>query len=418
MSLFQRIKTPFDDQVEDTLAQPGDRLLTVGVLLRERREELGFDLDTIGEALRIKPVYLAALEQGRAQDLPGATYAIGFIRAYAQLLDLDSERILDSYKAECAEMHARPDLTLPVALGARSVPGGPILLVGVILALCGYGTWYYLSTSERSRPERVSAVPADLQRVAQGAVTPLPGGVPGPSRPAPATVSGAASGPGSSSATASPGPRLSSGLLAPQDLPASPSLPASGPPSAPLTPGMPDPGSSGPGSPSAAPLSPVSPSPVSPSPVSAGSGSHSAGPANQGVVGKPAAAAPPVPAAPPGSVVASAKDDAARPTPSNTAVQTGDAGVKPDGRIDIRALADCWIQVRAADQSIVFSRVLKAGETYHVSRAGLSLRTGNAGALAIAVDGKPAPTIGAIGTLRRNVVLEPEALLAGTAVQG
>jgi cytoskeleton protein RodZ len=74
--------------------------------------------------------------------------------------------------------------------------------------------------------------------------------------------------------------------------------------------------------------------------------------------------------------------------------------------------------VRAADQSVVFSRVLKSGETYHVPRAGLSLRTGNAGALAIAVDGKPAPTIGPIGTLRRNVVLEPEALLAGTAVQG
>lgn len=74
--------------------------------------------------------------------------------------------------------------------------------------------------------------------------------------------------------------------------------------------------------------------------------------------------------------------------------------------------------MRASDQSIVFSRVLKAGETYLVPRTGLSLRTGNAGALAIAVDGRPAPTIGGIGTLRRNVALEPEALLAGTAVHG
>jgi hypothetical protein len=61
------------------------------VLLRERRGWL--DLDTIGEALRIKPVYLAALEQGRAQDLPGR-HAIGFIpltarprqRAYSRQL--------------------------------------------------------------------------------------------------------------------------------------------------------------------------------------------------------------------------------------------------------------------------------------------------------------------------------------------
>ena len=86
---------------------------------------------------------------------------------------------------------------------------------------------------------------------------------------------------------------------------------------------------------------------------------------------------------------------------------------------DIKATADCWVQIRAPDQSIVFSRVLKTGETYRVpARSGLVLRTGNAGALAIAIDGKPAPTIGAIGTLRRNVALDPEALLAGTAVHG
>ena len=103
---------------------------------------------------------------------------------------------------------------------------------------------------------------------------------------------------------------------------------------------------------------------------------------------------------------------------STTAPPPDAAGAKPSGRVEIRALADCWIQVRTADQTIVFARVLKAGETYLVPRPGLLLRTGNAGALAIAVDGKPAPTIGGIGAMRRNVALEPEALLAGTAVHG
>jgi hypothetical protein len=46
------------------------------------------------------------------------------------------------------------------------------------------------------------------------------------------------------------------------------------------------------------------------------------------------------------------------------------------------------------------------------------LRTGNAGALAIAVDGKQVPPIGPAGALRRNVVLDPAALAGGTAVQG
>ena len=83
------------------------------------------------------------------------------------------------------------------------------------------------------------------------------------------------------------------------------------------------------------------------------------------------------------------------------------------------ALTDCWIQVRASDQSIVFSRVLKSGEVYTVpARTGLSLRTGNAGALEIAVNGKTVPPIGGTGTLRRDVALDPTELAAGTAVHG
>jgi cytoskeleton protein RodZ len=75
--------------------------------------------------------------------------------------------------------------------------------------------------------------------------------------------------------------------------------------------------------------------------------------------------------------------------------------------------------VRAADQTIVFSRILRAGEAYKVpQRPGLSLRTGNAGALEITVDGKAVPSIGGVGALRRDVVLDPSELSAGTAVHG
>ena len=70
-------------------------------------------------------------------------------------------------------------------------------------------------------------------------------------------------------------------------------------------------------------------------------------------------------------------------------------------------------------RSSYLPRVLKAGETYRVpGRTGLVLRTGNAGALAITVDGKPAPSIGPVGTVRRNVMLDPDELISGTAVHG
>ena len=91
---------------------------------------------------------------------------------------------------------------------------------------------------------------------------------------------------------------------------------------------------------------------------------------------------------------------------------------EPAGSIDItRASPIAGSRCATPTRSIVFSRVLKAGETYQVPRAGLILRTGNAGALAMLVDGKPAPSIGALGTLRRNVTLDRRRCCAGTAVQ-
>ena len=139
---------------------PGSR--SAGDLLRQRREALGRDLTEIAAALRIKPAYLAALEEGRPDRLPGPAYAAGFVRAYGEHLGLDGGEILRRFRAESGALDAKPDLSFPMPLGERGIPGGSMLLAALILALCGYGAWYYLSSAERSRPERVTEVPVEL----------------------------------------------------------------------------------------------------------------------------------------------------------------------------------------------------------------------------------------------------------------
>jgi cytoskeleton protein RodZ len=361
VTFFQRIKTPFIESPADEqaqLLQPRRRL--VGELLQERREDLGLDLDEIGEMLRIKPGYLAALEQGRSHDLPGPTYAIGFVRAYADFLGLEVGSVLTRFKSEAAGVTARPDLAFPVPLGERSLPGGALVLVALIVALCGYGIWYYLSTEERNRPARVADVPAALQAPPTSPMLVSP---PSPQQAAaPANV--AAAGPSPPAAVPGSPPTAVTPVAGPSPSPTATPTPT-------LAPG--------------ALLSPIARAPAANSPNS---------PPPQQAAVPTASAAPTVPApAANGSV--------------------------PASRVAIRAVTDCWIQVRAADQSIVFSRVLKSGEVYNVpARAGLSLRTGNAGALQVSVDGKPAPSIGSVGTLRRDVALDPTELAAGTAVHG
>jgi cytoskeleton protein RodZ len=410
VTFFQRLRTPFGEGPTDEQERLQPRMRLIGELLQERRGDLGLDLDEIGAMLRIKPAYLAALEQGRTHDLPGPAYAIGFVRAYADFLGLDSEAVLTRFKAEAAGITARPDLTLPVPLGERSLPGGALVLVALILALCGYGIWYYLSTEERKRPERVAAVPASLQPPATPVVaSPAPPSAPAAASdsaqpPAQSNLYGAAAGSASTPAPAFPStpPSATQASAAPTGAP-----PTIGPQ------GQPAPGGS------LAPGALLTPIPRNAPPAPAASAVPP--PAAQQTAPPPTTppsvaaqqAAPPAPRSPPQL----ASVTAASPAPQATTpgAPTSTAG----GKVTIKALADCWIQVRAPDQSIVFSRVLRSGETYTVpQRGGLSLRTGNAGALEIAVDGKTAPSIGGIGALRRDVVLDPTELAAGTAVHG
>ena len=85
-------------------------------------------------------------------------------------------------------------------------------------------------------------------------------------------------------------------------------------------------------------------------------------------------------------------------------------------RIVLRAVQDSWVQVRDRQDALLLTRVLRDGDTYYVpSQEGLTLLTGNAGGIVIEVDGVALAPLGPIGTVRRQIALDPVRLLDGTA---
>ncbi len=68
-----------------------------GEQLKERREALQLDLKEIANVLRIKLEYLQAIEQDAFDKLPVAVYAIGYIRTYADYLDIEPEPIIEYF---------------------------------------------------------------------------------------------------------------------------------------------------------------------------------------------------------------------------------------------------------------------------------------------------------------------------------
>ena len=69
-----------------------------GQILRDAREQKGWDMVKAEEVTKIRIRYLEALEEENYRILPGTTYIKGFLRTYAKHLGLDAEELLSLYK--------------------------------------------------------------------------------------------------------------------------------------------------------------------------------------------------------------------------------------------------------------------------------------------------------------------------------
>jgi len=118
---------------------------------------------------------------------------------------------------------------------------------------------------------------------------------------------------------------------------------------------------------------------------------------------------------PPEADVASTSESATEQSPPQEEQAAAEADAKA-GKVVVRARLESWIQITNAKKEVVFSRVLRAGETYTVpEEAGLMLTTGNAGGVEILLNGKKLKSLGTVGLVRRDLPLDPKKLKDGSA---
>lgn len=502
------------DQSKDKDQKNGaDRSPPVGALLRASRLRVGEDLRQVSDILCIRYLYLEAIENCRYADLPGNTYAVGFIRSYAEHLGLDGDEVVRRYRAEQVGKKSATDLAFPTPVQDSGVPKGAIVFVGVLIALVVYGGWYVTTTDESILTDLISPVPDHLKHLVNRGDAPgeaqQDADVTSPvkSRPIPgqeaaskdvekvvrettAAAQQMANAAGEdaqrtaeAAAVAATTEPIEKKPAEPTAEPAVDATTAATTSTAAITESAPKAVSETPaanaGQSIVAPL-PVekkptptpalkpsaTPAPVS-EPMTAPAASTPATAQKQPVVQTPAekktaAAATPAPvaveqttapatqaapAAAPTTEASSAPTESpaqtvtepAKPAPKEVTAEdlnslvlkqaTGVAGssqavavesataAKPSG-IVIKASGSSWVEIRNSESgAIIFTGLMNDGKSFVVPDInGLTLDTGNAGALKITVDGKAVPEIGSIGAVRKNVALDAARLKAGTAV--
>lgn len=121
-------------------------LETVGHDLRAARLRRGDEIAQVSRALKIRKDHLEALENDRMEDLPGKTYAIGFVRSYARHLGLDAAQYVERFKRDIAgradDQSREP---APMPHDDRRLPQGWRIIAGGVAILLIWGAWHLLA---------------------------------------------------------------------------------------------------------------------------------------------------------------------------------------------------------------------------------------------------------------------------------
>lgn len=114
----------------------------VGVLFKEARESRHLTILQASKELHIRQLYIQAIESGDLSVLPGHVYKVGFIKAYAHFLNLDSNQVLKELDLQEDIAPAYSSFNYSVPVEQQKHPNLKIVLAATTLLFIGGGILY------------------------------------------------------------------------------------------------------------------------------------------------------------------------------------------------------------------------------------------------------------------------------------
>lgn len=125
-----------------------DSIVECGAQLKALREQKGLSLRDIEKGTSIRLSYLKAIEEGQIEDAITPIYVHGFVRQYAQFLQMDMEQLASQYP-EIFQAKAIPtEFAYGIGTlemrgtphgGVRFLPNRFLILGALVVIALGYG---------------------------------------------------------------------------------------------------------------------------------------------------------------------------------------------------------------------------------------------------------------------------------------
>ncbi len=163
----------------------------LGERFRAAREARGLALSAVSEQIRIRSIYLAAIEDENWAAIGAPVYVRGFLRTYARFLGLDAEEVVARFNelsqtappSRAPEADARAEAEPERGERPRAQPNlRPLLwLAGIVaVALIAFVVYSAMTMTQASSPQLAAASPAAADGgIAPGATASTPTPIPG-----------------------------------------------------------------------------------------------------------------------------------------------------------------------------------------------------------------------------------------------
>nr|WP_294916733.1 helix-turn-helix domain-containing protein [uncultured Neokomagataea sp.] len=358
--------TPSFDRMPLRSDQP-----SVGTVLRHRREELEWQIEDVAQWLRIRVRLLVALEADDFAALPGEAYAVGFVRAYAQAMQLDAADLVTRFQRDYRRIAgAKTELVFPQAQGERGLPLGLLIGAGFVLVVMAYAGWYHFSSHDEPIAKQVPSLAALMPNTPHSVMT----------SPQVASVM-----PGRAPA---------------EEKQAAVAMPSTQAPSM-----------------GEAPPAPVVAPPVKEPPSAVHDANAPTAVQVAPITEKSEEAMPPESRSPENTAPESLTSDSEKTDIKAPLVA---ANTVLEGQMAVHVIAPVWVQIADHTGHVLVSRVLSQGETWVGDSAGGPYRVsvGNAGGVVFMTHDVVSAPLGRNGAVRRNISVTTDAVQQGAFGHG
>jgi cytoskeletal protein RodZ len=111
--------------------------MVTGEVLKKRREEMGLDVATVADLLKIRADYLSSIEDSLFEKLPPLVYTLGYVRSYACYLGVDADALVQYY-SEHLSLPSGHTTIIPIGYSQKRIPKFLAVIPVLLLAVAAF----------------------------------------------------------------------------------------------------------------------------------------------------------------------------------------------------------------------------------------------------------------------------------------